>query len=337
MKMINLPFVSLIIPCRNEENFIEGCLKSIFFQDYPKDKFEVILVDGDSTDKTIEKASVFKNLKIISNTKKIVPISMNLGIKKSSGTYIIRIDVHCEYPKNYIYSLVTNSMRLNCDNIGAVIRTLPLNNSSEAKAIALAISHPLGVGNSYFRVGCKNIREVDTVPFGCYKKEVFNKIGLYDEDLIRNQDDELNARLIQNGGKIILLPDLVVNYYSRDKINKLFVMFFQYGLYKPLVNSKLKRPGSLRQFIPLFFVMSLIIGSLLSFTSFIYFKLFLMYIGIYIVVLLTTSYKITEKKLNLFCLVPLVFFTIHFSYGWGYLIGLKKIIFNQNFSANLNR
>lgn len=335
--MNNLPFVSLIIPCRNEENFIEGCLNTIFLQDYPKDKFEVILVDGDSNDKTIEKASVYENVKIISNLKKIVPISMNLGIKLSSGSYIIRIDVHCEYPKNYIYSLVTNSIRLNCDNIGAVIRTLPLNDSSEAKAIALAVSHPLGVGNSYFRIGSKIIREVDTVPFGCYKREVFNKIGLYDEDLTRNQDDELNARLIQNKGKIILLPDLVVNYYSRGKISKIYKMFFQYGLYKPLVNSKLKKSGSLRQFIPLFFVVSLIIGSFLSFANLMYFKLFIIYCGIYLLVLLIISYKLSEKKLSLFCLVPLVFFTIHFSYGWGYLIGLKKIVFNQKFSANLNR
>lgn len=335
--MNNLPYVSLIIPCRNEENFIEGCLKSIFLQDYPKDKFEVILVDGDSTDKTIEKASVFKNVKIISNIKKIVPISMNIGIKKSSGTYIIRIDVHCEYPKNYIYSLVTNSIRLNSDNIGAVIRTLPVNDTLEAKAIAIAISHPLGVGNSYFRVGSTKIREVDTVPFGCYKREVFDDIGFYDEDLIRNQDDELNARLIQNGGKIILLPDLVVNYYSRDKINKVFIMFFQYGLYKPLVNSKLRKPGSLRQFIPLFFVIIMIIGFFLSFINLIFFKFFILYILIYLFTLFIVSHKLSRKNFRLFLKLPVVFFSIHFSYGWGYLIGLKKIVFNQKFSASINR
>lgn len=335
--MNNLPYVSLIIPCRNEENFIEGCLKSIFLQDYPKNKFEVILVDGDSTDKTIEKASVFKNVKIISNSDKIVPISMNLGIKKSKGTYIIRIDVHCEYPKNYIYTLITNSIRLNSDNIGAVIKTLPVNDSLEAKAIAIAISHPLGVGNSYFRVGSKRIKEVDTVPFGCYKRDVFDKIGFYDEDLIRNQDDEFNARLIQNGGKIILLPDLVVNYYSRDKINKICKMFYQYGLFKPLVNYKLKKSASLRQFIPLFFVIFLIIGFFLTFINLIFFKFFTLYVLIYLLTLSAVSLKLSRKKFRLFFILPLVFFSIHFSYGWGYLIGLKKILFNQKFSAGINR
>jgi glycosyltransferase involved in cell wall biosynthesis len=335
--MNNLPYVSLIIPCRNEENFIEGCLRSIFLQDYPKDKFEVILVDGDSTDKTIEKASAFKNVKIISNIKKIVPISMNIGIEKSSGLYIIRIDVHCEYPKNYIYSLVTNSIRLNSDNIGAVIRTLPVNDSLEAKSIAIAISHPLGVGNSFFRVGSTKIREVDTVPFGCYRRDVFDDIGFYDEDLIRNQDDELNARLIQNGGRIILLPDLVVNYYSRDKINKVCIMFFQYGLYKPLVNSKLRKPGSLRQFIPLFFVIFIIIGFFLSFINLMFLKFFILYILIYLFTLLAISLKLSGKNFRLFFLLPVVFFSIHFSYGWGYLIGLKKIVLKEKFNVEMNR
>ena len=134
--MNNLPFFSLIIPCRNEEKYISGCLKSIFSQNYPTEKFEVILVDGCSTDNTVEIASNFKKVKIFSNQKKIVPVSMNMGIRESSGDYIIRIDVHCEYPKNYIYLLITNSIKFSSDNIGTVIRTLPANDSSEAKAIA---------------------------------------------------------------------------------------------------------------------------------------------------------------------------------------------------------
>ena len=323
--MINQISVSVIIPCFNEELYIENCIISILEQDFSNDKTEIIVVDGNSNDKTPQILKKYPQIKIFNNPEKIVPISMNIGIKNASGDFIVRIDSHCIYPKNYISELIRNAIKYNSDNIGTVMHTIPANESTKAKVIAIAISHPLGVGNSYFRIGSNRVREVDTVPFGCYKKEVFKNIGLYDEELIRNQDDELNGRLIQSGGKIILLPHIILEYYARDTIKKVFSMFYQYGFFKPLVNKKLKSPTSFRQFIPLFFVLGILIGPLLGFFNNLFFMITLYSISFYLLLLLMFSLKITKNKNLKFSAVLfliLTFFTIHWSYGWGYINGI---------------
>ena len=326
--MINQISVSVIMPCFNEELYIENCIISILEQDFSNDKTEIIVVDGNSIDKTPQILKKYPQIKIFNNPKKIVPISMNIGIKNASGDFIVRIDSHCIYPKNYISELIRNAIKYNSDNIGTVMHTIPANESTKAKVIAIAISHPLGVGNSYFRIGSNRVREVDTVPFGCYKKEVFKNIGLYDEELIRNQDDELNGRLIQSGGKIILLPHITLEYYARDTIKKVFSMFYQYGFFKPLVNKKLKSPTSFRQFIPLFFVLGILIGTLLGIFNNLFFKLTLYSISFYLLLLLMFSLKITKNKNLKFSAVIfliLTFFTIHWAYGWGYINGILKL------------
>ena len=145
------------------------------------------------------------------------------------------------------------------DNVGGVCRTLPASDSAMAKAIAVGMSHPLGVGNSHFRIGCRpEDRWVDTVPFGCYRREVFDRIGLFDEELVRNQDDELNLRLIKHGGRILLSPRIVCKYFARDSLAKLWRMYYQYGYFKPLVVRKVGGVMTLRQLLPPLFVLGLI-------------------------------------------------------------------------------
>ena len=330
--MIEQKFVSVIIPCRNEQLYIENCVNSILNQDYSSDKIEIIVVDGLSNDNTIQILKKYAKIILLSNPKKIVPISMNLGIRKAKGEYIIRVDAHCIYPKNYISELILNSIKFNADNIGTIMETIPANNSVKAKVIAIALSHPLGVGNSYFRTGSNKIREVDTVPFGCYKKEVFKNIGLYDEELIRNQDDELNGRLTQSGGKIILMPNIVLKYYARDTIKKVFSMFYQYGFFKPLVNLKLKKPATVRQFAPLLFVLAILTGLLTGLFNYLILKITLFCIGFYIFILLIVSFKIiVMKKLKFISIIYFLFtfFTLHWSYGWGYINGILTLIKNK--------
>jgi glycosyltransferase involved in cell wall biosynthesis len=257
---------------------------------------------------------------------------MNLGIRKAKGEYIVRIDAHCIYPTNYISELIFNSIKFNADNIGTIMETIPANSSVKAKVIAIALSHPLGVGNSYFRTGSSKIRQVDTVPFGCYKKEVFKNIGLYDEELIRNQDDELNGRLTQSGGKIILMPNIVLKYYARDTIKKVFSMFYQYGFFKPLVNLKLKKPATVRQFAPLLFVLAILTGLLAGLFNYLILKITLFCIGFYFFILLIISFKIIIiEKLKFISIIYfiLTFFTIHWSYGWGYINGILTLIKNK--------
>lgn len=235
--------LSVICPIYNEEKYIAQCIESLLLQDYPQNDLEILFVDGMSTDKTREIIASYTRkypfIKMLDNPKKIVPYAMNTGIKASKGEIIIRLDGHVEYPTNYFSALVKNLKELDADNVGALCETLPCGPSSKELAIAEALSSSFGMGNSYFRIGCNEVRQVDTVPFGCFKREVFDKVGLYDNELIRNQDDELNGRIIKNGGKIYLIPSIVTKYYARDKISKVRKMFYQYGLYKPLVNKKL--------------------------------------------------------------------------------------------------
>ena len=132
------------------------------------------------------------------------------------------MDAHVQYPRDYISSLVALLEKSGADNVGGVCQTLPAGGSVVARAVAVGMSHPLGVGNSHFRIGAAEDRWVDTVPFGCYRREVFDRIGLFDEELVRNQDDELNLRLIKHGGRILLSPRIVCKYYARDSLSKLW-------------------------------------------------------------------------------------------------------------------
>lgn len=140
--------------------------------------------------------------------------ALNKGIQAARGEVVIRIDGHCIYPQNYVSTLVDYLFRLKADNVGAMWNTLPARNTSTCKAIAIGASHKFGIGDSLHKVGVKKVVETDTVPFGCFKRDVFEKIGMFDNDLIRNQDDEFNARIIKSGGKIFLIPELVIDYYA---------------------------------------------------------------------------------------------------------------------------
>lgn len=337
---MNDPFVSIICPIYNEEKYISKCVESVLSQDYPKDKMEVLFVDGRSADKTrallqpyIEQ---YAFIKLLDNPQRTVPYAMNKGILNASGSVIVRLDAHAIYPENYISVLIAQLNVLNADNVGAVCRTLPVNDSPKCRAIAAALSGSFGMGNSYFRVGVKEIMQVDTVPFGCYRKEVFDKIGLYDVDLTRNQDDELNARLIKNGGKIYLLPFLQVNYFTRDTIGKTGKMFYQYGLYKPLVNKKLGSPATIRQFFPVLFVLGLILGFFASLLSVYLWMIYGIVLVCYGLLAFISSVK-AARSMKQIGYQMIAYFVIHFNYGWGYLVGLYKVVTHQSFEVKINR
>jgi len=328
---MNLPFVSIIIPCRNEEKFIGKCLDSIFVNDYPEDKCQILIVEGFSSDRTKEivKEYVEKNgnSTLLYNTGKMVAKALNIGINNARGEVIIIMDAHCIYQKDYISKCIKYLYEYKVDNIGGILVTLPGNSSIVAESIAFALSHPFGVGNAYFRIGSKKPRHVDTVPFGCYKKEVFQKIGLFDEDLVRNHDDEFNLRLIKNGGKILLTPDIVSYYYARDSLLKLWKMYYQYGYFKPLVAQKVGGVLTWRQLIPPLFVGSLLGFFALSLIVKPFLWLFVLILSFYLAANLAFSLQIAIKKgLTHFPVLPAVFSVIHFSYGIGYLKGVWDFI-----------
>jgi glycosyltransferase involved in cell wall biosynthesis len=323
--------VSVIIPCRNEKGFIGKCLDSILSQDYSKDMLEVLVVDGMSEDGTIdiirEYSTKHPYIKLLRNKGKIVPTAMNIGIQASHGEIIIRMDAHNEYEGDYVSKCVKYLTEYDADNVGGVWVTLSARDTLLAHSIALALSHAFGVGNSYFRIGAKEPRFVDTVPFGCFRREVFEKVGLFDEDLVRNQDDEFNLRLIKNGGKILLAPEIVSRYYARDSLSKLWKMYYQYGYFKPLVARKVGGVLTARQLAPGLFVSGLIGSGLLALVAEPFLWLFIAAALSYLAVNIGVSSALaSEKGFKYVLTLPVVFTTLHFSYGLGYLNGILDFI-----------
>ena len=222
---MQLPFISVILPVRNEERYIAACVDSIFSQDYPADQMEVIFVDGRSEDRTVELLHAMQKehpqIVVLDNPNRTVPYAMNIGIAHSSAPVIVRLDAHAEYPADYIRLSVETLLTKDCDNAGGVFETHGRGFMGEA--IAEMLKTPLGVGNATYRLTTED-GYVDTVPFGCFKRALFDRIGGFDERMTRNQDNELNFRIRKNGGKIYLNHNIRVQYYCRDTMRGIMKM-----------------------------------------------------------------------------------------------------------------
>ena len=336
--------ISVVCPIYNEEKYIAKCIDSILEQDFPHDDMEVLFVDGMSSDRTreivLEYTEKYKFIRLLDNPHRTSPYAMNIGIENATGDTIFRMDAHAQYPNNYLSELYKKLQELpNAENVGGVCETLPCNDTDEAYAIAEVLSNSFGMGNSYFRTGISEIRKVDTVPFGCFHKSLFKRIGLYDTDLDRNQDDELNGRIIRNGGSIYIIPSIKIKYFARDKMGKVRKMFYQYGLYKPLVNKKLGAPATLRQFVPVLFLLGIVLGAVACYFwptfRWIYLALACLYMLICFYIGIKNAVK--HKRPSLAILIPYALFNTHISYGWGYLRGIFKILFKQPFNVKSNR
>jgi len=324
MDKITNELVSIIIPCRNEVNHIKDCLDTILKQDYPSSLLEIIIIDGLSDDGTRELLNSYHNqyrLTLLENPKKIVPTALNIGILNSHGNIIIRMDVHSLYATDYIRQCVDLLESTNADNVGGPAITI--SKSFIQQAIALAFKSPFGVG------GAKSHREnyegpVDTVFYGCYRRETFEKIGLFDEELVRNQDDEFNLRLARAGGKIWQSPLIRFWYYPRSSLKALFKQYMQYGYWKVRVIQKHRRPASIRHIIPGTFVSSLLFSGLLAMFikpfRLIFILIALSYLLVNLVATTITCHKRSDWRY--IPLMPIVFFIYHFSYGYGFIRGV---------------
>ncbi len=320
--------VSVVMPLYNEEKYIANCIESLLLQDFPKEDMEWIFVDGMSKDATKEILKEYKEkypelIHICDNPKRIVPCAMNIGIAHAQGKYIVRLDAHADYASDYISKCVYYLENTDADNVGGVAETKSRGFIGET--IAMMLSSKFGVGNSQFRTNGKS-GYVDTVPFGAFRREVFEKWGDYDERLIRNQDNEMNYRIRKNGGKIYLAEDIHLSYYCRDSIRGIVKMALQNGKWN-VITMKLC-PGSMgvRHFIPLAFLLSQIILPLFAvFVSGFFWKIFLLEEVLYLVCDLLFSIK-AAKKISYFLLLILLFPIFHISYGMGSLIGIGKII-----------
>ena len=315
----NTTLVSIICPIYNEEQYITTCIESVLKQDLPANEWELLLVDGGSTDNTRELilpyTERYPNIRLLNNPKRTVPYAMNIGILAAKGKYICRIDAHASFPSNYVSTLLHYINQLpDAVNVGAACRTLPRNDSPKAKAISAILSNRFGVGNSNFRLGTKRVTEVDTVPFGFFKREIFDKVGLYNERLDRNQDIELNNRIASHRGKIYLVPDTYCIYYARATYCELAKNNFGNGKWNILTVYFTHNMKSLelRHFIPLLFVLSVITG---------------VTVLLYALLMGAVSLQIARKQQLNFFYVFWAFCVLHFSYGCGSLVAMLQLPF----------
>ena len=319
--------VSIVIPCFNEEKYIGECLSSIVNQTYPQNLIEVIVVNGNSTDSSVNKIKEFdsklSNLILLDNPKRITPVGLNIGVQQAKGKVIVILGAHSFVADDFIENAVKELNESDVDCVGG-----PITNKGTTfvgKAIALAMQSSFGVGNSLFRVSDKK-QYVDTVAFGAYRREIFGKIGYFDETLTRNQDFEFNQRIIQSGKKILLTPKIRSFYYCRSSLSKLFKQYFLYGFWKGKVIKKNISFFKVRYQIPVLFVLTIIIlgvGGL--FHHFLWCLLGFMLMIYLFLSLLVSIYLGMGKNQKYIPILPIVFTTLHFAFGFG----LISVIFNK--------
>jgi succinoglycan biosynthesis protein ExoA len=247
------PFVSIVIPCRNEAPFVRGLVASLLAQDHPCERLEVLFVDGRSTDGTRaaleEAARAHPFMRVLDNPGRIVPTAMNIGIKAARGTVIVRLDAHSEYPADYVSRCVALLLATGAGNVGGRFANVPNGDGAWAKAVCYVTGHRFGVGGGAFRTGTA-AGFVDTVPFGTFPRKVFDEVGFYDERLTRNQDNELNARLIKRGYKIAFDPAIAIRYRNQATLGGLLHQAYYTGMWN--VYTLALHPHSLqwRRFAP---------------------------------------------------------------------------------------
>ncbi len=322
--------ITIIIPCRNEEKYIADCITSFVNMDYPKSLMEVFIVDGRSEDRTIEIVNNFKSkypfIQVLDNPNKFVPSALNIGIKKANTEFVMIASAHSTFEKNYISEVFNSIKSLNCDGAGGVLKTDVKNKTKKTLSICKVLSNSFGVGNSKFRVGTDKPISVDIVPFGIYRKAIFESVGFYNEKLKRNQDMELSKRMLEKGKKIFLIPSAKSTYFARETYKELAINNYGNGLWIPLTIYVTKKFSSLslRHFIPMIFLLSLLLPLIMMIIEpFIGLVAFLSFIS-YSILLSIISLKLTDQSTSYFNIL-IAFLVLHISYGFGSLIGLTKL------------
>jgi succinoglycan biosynthesis protein ExoA len=322
------PFVSIIIPCRNEAQHIEQCLSGILAQDYPSDRMEVIVADGMSDDGTRDILSAIAardaRVRVVDNPKRVTPAGLNAAIKASRGEIIIRVDAHTEYAPDYVRQCVAVLKETGADNVGGPWRARACGLVGEA--ISVAFQSPFAVGGARSHsLGYEGL--VDTVYLGCWPRKVFERVGLFDEELVRNQDDEHNLRIVRAGGTVWQSPRIRSWYTPRGSLGALFRQYFQYGYWKVRVIQKHKLPASPRHLVPGAFVASLLGLGILSIPYPGARVLLGAEVCIYALAALVASVAAAAKAgWRLLPVLPAVFACYHLAYGLGFLAGVWDFV-----------
>lgn len=323
----NWPLVSVVMPVRNEARFIGRSLEAVLSQDYPSERMEVIVSDGMSTDGTREIVQSFQaqhpEVELINNPGKIVPSGLNLAIAQSRGEVIVRIDGHCQIARNYVRRCVEHLLNDGVDGVGGPLETI--GETPFASVIATAMSSVFGVGGAAFRTKTNQTMLTDTVAFPAYRRSILERAGPFDQELVRNQDDEYNYRLRKMGAKILLAADVRCRYSSRSSLVSLGRQYFQYGYWKVRVLQKHSGQMQPRQFVPPLFVGACLMFLVLLPLTPIAGYLLGAVLGSYAIANLAASILSSRKHgYRSLPLLSIVFATLHVAYGAGFLTGLVK-------------
>jgi len=325
----DLPFVSIIMPVRNEAHFVEQAIKSVLHNDYPAQKMEVLVVDGMSNDGTREAVQELSKkdgrVRMLDNARRIVPTAMNIGLKAARGNLFTRVDGHATVSPDFIRQSV-RCLREHPEAwvAGGYIETVADNYIGQA--IASAMRSPIGVGNASFRLG-DHEGWVDTLAFGTHHKWIVEKVGYFDEELVRNQDDEFNFRIIQAGGKIWMSKAIKSKYFSRGSLGKLWRQYFQYGFWRIRTMQKHRRPATVRQLAPLLFVLALSVSGLSALFWRPLWVLLVAEMVLYTVCLSAGALDVARKSGWRYApLAPVIFAVLHFAYGFGSLWGIIRFV-----------
>ncbi|WP_446897560.1 glycosyltransferase family 2 protein [Clostridium sp. LBM24168] len=315
--------VSVVIPCRNEKKYIKKCLDSFITQTYRNDLYEILVCDGMSDDGTRDIVqhykSLYGNVKLIDNKGLSAPRGMNEGIKNSKSDVIIIFGAHAYADKKFIEENIDVLVSHEAGCVGGPIETI--NEDDKGYAISMAMSSPFGVGNALFRYAKEEVY-VDTVAFGCYRRDVLDHIGYFDEELVRNQDDELNFRVVKNGYKILLSPRIKSYYYSRSSLKKLWKQYYQYGFWKVRVMQKHGGVASIRHIVPAAFVVTNILGIILSLFYKWILYLWILEIILYLMGDVIFSLKLIKNNKRIWKYIFFIFPILHISYGLGFISGI---------------
>lgn len=325
-KKMPLPLVTLIMPIRNEERFIERSLGAVLAQDYPPDRLEILVVDGMSDDDT---PTIVRDMladrptgRLLNNPGRIVPTAMNIGLEAAQGDVIVRVDGHTIIAPDYVRRCIEVLQETGADAVGGPMRAQ--GGSAFGQAVALATSHPLGVGGSRFHYATEP-QEVDTVYMGTWPREVFDRIGRFDEELVRNQDDEFNYRLRAAGGRIWLDPSIRSTYYARATPRSLWRQYFQYGLYKVRVFQKVPGSARTRHWIPPLFALAVLGGLPVALLIPLLRLPYAAGLALYLLIDLVVSIRIAARAGWRHLLrLPFIFPILHLSYGLGFWAGLLR-------------
>jgi len=313
--------VSVVMPMRDEQDFIADCLDAILANDYPSDHLEILVIDGQSTDRSPDIVRQYAErhscVRLLDNEKRIASAALNVGLRQARGDVIVRMDAHTVYASDYVRTCVELLETTGAASVGGVQRAV--GTGYRGNAIAIATTTPFGIGGAPFRHK-EGAMWVDTVYLGAWRRSTLEGIGGFDEDWVANEDYELNVRLRQAGGRILLSPDIRCWYHVRPTVRALAQQWLRYGFWK--VKTLVAHPGSLRwrQLAPLALVAALMISlGLLPLSPALGAAVPLLYLGANLLAAVWTAYLRGWRYLPL---LPLVFATIHLSWGAGFLAGL---------------